>query len=51
LTTLNLLKLRAQNMPTMIDNISIIAVPEPAAYAAVLGLVALGVIAHRRRRS
>lgn len=51
LTTLNLLKIRAQNMPTMIDNISIVAVPEPAAYAALFGLVALGLAARRRQRS
>lgn len=50
LTAYNLFKLRAQNMPTTIDNISIIAVPEPATYAALLGLLALGFVAWRRRQ-
>jgi hypothetical protein len=51
LTAYNLFKLRAQNMPTTIDNISIInVVPEPSTYAAILGLMALGVVAWRRRK-
>lgn len=50
LTAQNLFKLRAQNMPTTIDNISIIAVPEPSTYAAILGLLALGFVAWRRRK-
>lgn len=35
---------------TLFDNITLAAVPEPSTYAALLGLLALGVVAWRRRR-
>ncbi len=50
ITAQTLLKIRAQNMPTLIDNISIITVPEPSTYAAILGLLAIGLVAWRRRK-
>lgn len=47
---------RNANGTLALDNIAIadtwnaIAVPEPSTYAAILGLLALGVVAYRRRR-
>lgn len=43
------LQIRAQSVPTAITSMTI-AVPEPSTYAAVLGLLALGLVAWRRRR-
>jgi uncharacterized membrane protein affecting hemolysin expression len=34
-----------------LDNITLTAVPEPSTYAALLGLLALGVVAYRRRKA
>jgi hypothetical protein len=48
-TSFSALSINSQKATSYVDNLSI-AVPEPSTYAALLGLLALGFVAWRRRR-